>query len=155
MLSQPNGHHFNWKHGQAIPSSRGPTYRSWECMKSRCRNMNDPSYESYGGRGISYSPEWEDFNVFLSDMGERQRGTSLDRLDVNSNYSKDNCKWSTPKDQARNKRSNKHIQYNGEKMILIELSELTGVPYQRLHERIFRRGWTVEDAVEKPARGFV
>lgn len=87
-------------------------------------------------------------------MGERPRGMTLNRKDNNAGYSKENCEWSTVRTQQRNKRNNRIVVYSGRNMTLIELSELTGVPYQRLHERIVRRGWGVDDAVLTPSRAW-
>lgn len=146
---------LNEKHGHSSPATRSPTYRSWETMKSRCLNPNDRSYKDYGGRGIAVCSEWENFNGFLNDMGERPRGTTLDRINVNSNYCKENCRWATTKKQQRNKRNNRMVFFNGEEIPLVSLSEKTGVPYQRLWERIVRHGWSVEDAISKPSIAFV
>jgi hypothetical protein len=79
-------------------------YIIWSGMKARCDNPNNPSYEFYGMRGISYIEEWKDFNNFLKDMGKRPEGLQLDRIDVNSNYCKENCKWSDTTEQGFNKR---------------------------------------------------
>lgn len=145
----------NLKHGQARPESRGPTYRSLECMKSRCNNKNDPSFKDYGARGIIVYPLWEtSFVAFLSFMGERPRGFSLDRIDVEKNYEPGNCRWADSKQQGRNKRNNRIVEWCGESMTIADLSEKTGVPYQRLHERIVRRGWDICKAVNDPPRGF-
>ena len=144
----------NTTHGHSSPATRSHTYRSWEKMKSRCFNKHDPSFKDYGARGITVCDEWLKFEVFLIDMGERPRGTTLDRIDVNGGYKKDNCQWATPKKQQRNKRNNRLIEFEGEKMPLIVLAEKTGVPYQRLWERIVRNGWSAEDAVRKPSIAF-
>lgn len=144
----------NEKHGHSSPEKRSPEYRSWEAMKSRCNNKNDPSYALYGGRGICVDGGWDcDFTMFLADMGARPRGTSIDRIDVDGNYTKENCRWATPKTKQRNKTSNRIVEFDGRAVTLAELCETTGVPYQRLHERIVRRGWSVLDAVSKPLRG--
>lgn len=121
-------------------------------MKSRCRNVNDPSFRDYGGRGIGYAASWESFDAFYRDMGDRPRGMTLDRIDVDGPYSLENCRWAPKEVQARNRRNNRIVTFQGRQMPLVELAEITGVPYQRLHERIARRGWNVEDAVSKPIR---
>lgn len=91
----------NLKHGL---SNRSRTYKSWKEMRNRCNNPNAQNYKWYGGRGITVCPEWDDYTVFLSDMGERPDGKTLDRMDSDGNYEKLNCKWSTPKEQAMTNR---------------------------------------------------
>lgn len=88
------------KHGM----SGTPEYSSWQSMKERCRNPLSPAYENYGGRGISYDPSWESFEAFYEDLGERPEGMSLDRIDVNGNYCKENCRWTTTTIQNFNRR---------------------------------------------------
>lgn len=79
-----------------------PTYNSWRSMKERCDNPNNSHYIWYGVRGIGYPEEWKEFLNFFEDMGERPIGMTLDRIDVNLNYSKENCKWSTVSEQNLN-----------------------------------------------------
>lgn len=91
-------------HGHTIKKvSR--TYETWSQMKKRCYNPNNDNYNLYGGRGIKVCNRWlESFENFLSDMGIRPPNTSIDRIDVNGNYEPSNCRWATPKIQAKNKR---------------------------------------------------
>lgn len=96
----PDSDHFNYKHGMCFT----PEYYSWTSMKSRCNNENDPSYEYYGGRGITVCEEWGDFIKFYGDMGTRPEGTSIDRIDVDKGYYKDNCRWADMSQQNSNKR---------------------------------------------------
>lgn len=91
------------KHGMA----RTPTYASWHQMKQRCRNPRAPNYGLYGERGITVTPRWDDFRAFFADMGVKPAGTSLDRIDNSGNYEPGNCRWATPKQQSRNRRSTK------------------------------------------------
>lgn len=79
-------------------------YDTWREMRSRCNNPNHRYYINYGGRGITICPEWEDFWVFLTDMGDRPDGLTLDRVNNELGYSAQNCKWSTRKEQTKNRR---------------------------------------------------
>lgn len=74
-------------------------------MKSRCYNPRFPKYKDYGGRGIYVCERWRtDFAAFVEDVGARPPGKTLDRKDNDGPYEKDNCKWSTPKEQRANRR---------------------------------------------------
>ena len=84
-------------------------YVSWCSMKQRCNYTKGKDYPYYGGRGITYDTKWEKFTEFFKDMGDPPNDIrtgermSLDRIDVNTNYSKENCKWSTRSEQQYNK----------------------------------------------------
>ena len=86
--------------------SRSPTYKVWDGMIQRCTNLNTSHYIHYGGRGITVCSEWKDnFTHFLNDMGEKPKNLTLDRIDNEKGYSKDNCRWTTMKVQNRNRRN--------------------------------------------------
>jgi hypothetical protein len=96
-------------HGSARHGSRTATYRSWESMKRRCLNPNDPAFARYGGRGITVCDRWLCFEHFRDDMGERPHGLSIDRFPNNDgNYEPGNCRWATRLEQTRNRRPRKH-----------------------------------------------
>lgn len=80
-------------------------YNSWRGMRERCTKPNNKAYHHYGGRGISYDPRWNKFENFLADMGDTYKeGLTLDRIDVNGNYCKENCRWVSWSEQNLNKR---------------------------------------------------
>ncbi len=83
-----------------------PMYKQFHAMHQRCENPNNSSYHKYGARGIKVCKRWKEFPNFLSDVGERPEGKSIDRINNNGDYTPKNCKWSTPKEQSRNGRHN-------------------------------------------------
>lgn len=128
-------------------------YWCWHNMKARCFNENDKRYMSYGGRGITVCEEWlvfENFRAWAMENGYAD-DLSIDRINVNGNYEPSNCKWSSDIEQARNKRNNRLVTYEGKTQTLKEWAEELGVNYYTLHSRIVKRGWSVERALTKGA----
>jgi hypothetical protein len=95
----------NIKHGYAKRNQRHPLYKLWSGMIQRCEYKKHVSYKDYGGRGITVCARWRNsFQAFLDDMGERPKGTTLDRNDNNKGYNKANCRWATHSEQSANRR---------------------------------------------------
>lgn len=129
-----------------------PEYRSWNKMKDRCGNPKSTCFKDYGGRGITFCERWTNFVWFLEDMGSRPDGTTLERIDNDKPYCKENCRWATRKDQQHNKRNTVFVTYMGTQYGLHELTEKFGFPPGVLYKRIHRMGWTVEQAVNTPVK---
>lgn len=139
----------NRKHGMCYTKE----YTIYHDMKDRCYNENYKQFSDYGGRGITVCPEWlgeNGFVKFIEDMGPREKGLTLERIDCNGNYCKDNCKWDTRKNQNRNRRNTHRYEYKGEKLTAGQISEKTGVPEKTFIARVSRLGWTVEEAADTP-----
>lgn len=130
-----------------------PTYSSWSGMLHRCLNVNAEAFPDYGGRGITVTPEWigkNGFVTFLADMGERPSLMhSIDRVDNNRGYSKDNCRWATRKEQSSNTRRNVFIEFYGKSMTLADWSRVSLVSPKTIGKRL-RSGWSARDAVWTP-----
>lgn len=120
----------------------------WDSMLQRCNNPKHKSYPQYGGRGIAVCERWHVFENFYEDMGEPNELT-LDRIDVNGNYEKSNCRWATLKEQGRNTRANRLLTFQGETKPLSYFTEKFGLRKNLIRERL-QRGWTVEDAILQP-----
>lgn len=129
----------NMSHGQTGTS----LYYAWKTMKSRCTNKNFHKYESYGARGIKICEKWMTFEGFIEDMGERPKGMTIDRIDVNGDYCKDNCRWATPSQQARNKTNTRYINAFGKTQCLADWADETGVDHRTISSRL-SRGWSPE-----------
>jgi len=130
--------------------SNTPTYHSWENMVQRATNPNK-SFDYYIGRGIGICDSWMDFNVFLSDMGVRPEGKTIDRIDNNSGYSKDNCRWATPFEQMNNRRDTIFITYLGVKQSVGYWSKESGISISAIRSRL-NLGWTAEKILTTPIR---
>jgi hypothetical protein len=115
-------------------------------MIGRCTQPSDGSYPAYGGSGVTVDKTWLTFGAFLTDMGERPDGMTLDRVDNAKGYSPDNCRWATRTEQARNRRSNRFLDYDGQQFTMAEWAERIGKPARLISLRL-SRGWTVERAL--------
>lgn len=128
-----------WQHGH----SKSLTYVAWQGMKQRCSNPRTRFFKRYGGRGIKVCERWiVSFENFLSDMGERPSGLTLDRRDNNGDYCKDNCRWATDFEQQSNTSRTRTITCNGETHHLSEWARIVGISANRILWRL-ERGWPV------------
>lgn len=128
--------------------SRSRIYGIWQHILSRCENPNSTGYLCYGGRGIQVCNEWHDFSKFYKwaiDNGYTDE-LSIDRIDVNGNYCPENCRWATMKEQGNNRRNNHYVSIGDERHTLKEWSEISGVPYGTISNRL-SNGWNVQDAI--------
>jgi len=127
-----------FKHGHSVTGRpRSALYRAWMNMKDRCDNPNNKDYHNYGGRNISYCKRWDMFDGFLSDMEPHPgRNFSLDRIDTNGNYSKDNCRWATPIEQGANRRNVTLLTVDGESKTISQWAKATGVMRQTIASRL-------------------
>lgn len=144
------GRYSSSKHGHTTNTGQSRTYASWSGMLQRCTNPNAPAFRNYGARGITVAPEWLDFASFLSDMGERPEGTTLDRVDNAKGYSKDNCRWATIREQQQNRRVNVHVDYNGESFCVSALARKLDLKRATLVYRM-RQGWPIDRWGERPS----
>lgn len=132
-------------------------FKIWDNMRQRCKNKNTDAFEYYGGRGISVCDEWDkSFDAFYQwaiDNGYGEKLT-IDRINVNGNYTPDNCKWSTIKEQNNNRRNNRVLCFNGVSKTVTEWAEEVGIDARTISHRILRDGWTIENALTvTPKRG--
>jgi hypothetical protein len=108
-------------------------------MRKRCLDPKNHNYARYGGRGIRVCDRWlNSFEAFLHDVGERPPGTTLDRIDCDRGYEPGNCRWATPKTQARNRRNTITVSVDGSEMPLAEYAEVSGIKYATLFQRMKR-----------------
>lgn len=125
-------------------------YEIWRQMHRRCYGEKTKSYPHYGGRGIKVCSEWNDFAKFRAwaiDSGYEDNLT-VDRIDVNGDYTPNNCRWATKKQQANNRRSNHRILYNGEEHTISEWADIMSVDQVRLWRALYSVNWDMACLIE-------
>ncbi len=140
-------------HGEAARRNHSKEYNVWASMRGRCKYKSSKLYHRYGGRGITVCERWDSsFANFLEDMGRCPEGLTLDRLDNDLGYYKDNCAWRTDIEQANNRGDNHHITIDGVTKTLMQWSREVGTCVGTIVDRIRRGKWDEAEAVMTPPR---
>jgi hypothetical protein len=134
--------YYSAEHGS--PERRA--LHTWKGLKQRCNSKTNIQYRGYGARGITYDAKWASLEGFLTDMGLPPPGMSLERIDNDGNYCKDNCRWATRKEQNANRRTTRFIEFNGERKALSQWAAQLGLKPDTLRARI-ENGWPLERAL--------
>lgn len=119
-------------------NSQHRLYRIWQMMKQRCNNENAENYKYYGGRGICVCDKWEkDFSIFAlwSFANGYKDDLTIDRIDSYGDYSPNNCRWISKKEQTNNRNSNTKYTYNGETHTLSEWADMYGISKKTFYTR--------------------
>lgn len=127
-------------------------YNIWAGMKQRCNLKSDERYKNYGGRGITYCPEWEEFKGFAewAYKSGYKEGLSIERINVNGNYCPENCEWIPLVKQARNRRPSLRItDENGNERLVVDIAEEIGIDADVVRAR-YESGWNLRDALYTP-----
>lgn len=125
-------------------------YSTWHGMRQRCLDKNSTSYHNYGGRGIAICKEWMNDYVSFYEWALANGATkdlTLDRIDVNGNYEPSNCRWANSYTQANNTRQNRFIEYNGERLTVIQWARKTGIEEGTIRARLDNYGYSVAQAL--------
>lgn len=136
---------MNFRHGMR----RTKVYGVWCSMLSRCRNPANAAWANYGGRGIAVCERWEDFTLFLADMGSPGPGQSLDRIDNDRGYGPENCRWADRSTQGQNKRNNRLLSVGDLTLTMSAWADRSGLNIGTIHARL-KKGWPVDAAVTTP-----
>lgn len=124
-------------------------YRIWKCLRNRANNPNRKDSKYYYQKGIKVCPEWDSFEQFYSDMGNCPEGMTIDRINPNGDYCRENCRWATMQTQSENRGEfNKVFTYNGESRVLKDWARVFNIKYTTLYNRIYRSGKSFEEAIQ-------
>lgn len=140
------------KHGMARNDLYQAEYSAWQSAIQRTTNPNHPSYQNYGGRGITVCERWaKSFQNFYDDMGPRPKKKSLGRIDNDKGYYKENCKWETMEEQSGNKRSNRLVTAFGETKMVAEWARQMSMKFATLCARLNAK-ISPEEALTRPVQ---
>jgi len=141
-------------HGESVHTGNTTEYRTWLALKNRCNNPSNEDYDNWGGRGIKVCEHWnKSFQNFLADMGRKPSPKhSIDRINVNGNYSCGkcseciingwpmNCRWATQTEQQNNIRTNVRLAHDGKTLTLAQWSRETGILSATIRRRLIHGG---------------
>lgn len=136
--------------------SKEPFYQVFHGIRKRITDPTSKNYKSYGGRGLTF--DWNGYVEFKKDMYESflkhceehgRNNTTIERIDNNKGYSKENCRWATQQEQQKNKRSSRYITYKGETMIVADWARRLNISRQTLRYRL-EKGWDIKSIIETP-----
>ncbi len=125
------------RHNMTPQQSR--LYNSWRSMRKRCNSPSCDRYEDYGGRGIKVCAQWDSFDQFCKDMGERPLGRTLGRIDNDGWYTPGNCRWETYAEQNRNHKRNVHFTFGGKTLCLVDWEKIIDAPYPGILSKLIQR----------------
>lgn len=139
-----------------LPAGYARLGRIYNAMKKRCYDPSSNRYYRYGARGIRICDEWlSDINAFREwavNNGYKD-GLTIDRIDVDADYSPENCRWITKEEQLQNTSRSVHIEFNGKTQTLAQWAHELDMPTSTLHNRIRVHGWSIERALTEPIKG--
>jgi len=139
------------KHGMSRGYTQHFLYKSWSAMHARCQCETNEAYPRYGGRGIKVCERWKNFSLFLEDvLPTWEKGKTMDRIDNDGNYCKENVRWADQTTQCNNQSKNRRLTYKGETLTVAQWARRIGISYMTLIGRITALKWSVEDAIETP-----
>ncbi len=147
------GNSNGWIHGHASGGKVSIEYASWMSMIARCENKKHSQFKDYGGRGITVCGEWRySFETFLADMGMRPEKHTLDRIDNDKGYSKDNCRWSDRRTQTLNSRTPVFVEYKGNRLCLKDAEAMAGLRRGFIGDYAKRHIVTHQEALDRGTR---
>lgn len=128
-----------------MATTRRLLYTRWYDMTRRCNKADRNDYQRYGGSGIKVCSQWSDFEKFYKDMSWGfRKGLTLDRIDSELGYSPENCRWASSIEQANNKKSNRVIEYLGQKKTLAQWIRHFGLKSSTVRQRYYVYNFPLE-----------
>lgn len=142
---------YHTTHKHTLGYKQTKIYRAWAHMKDRCYNPKCQFYYRYGGRGIKVCEAWLNFEGFLADMGASYKdGLTIDRINNDGHYVKENCRWVNIEEQANNRSSTHSITYQGKTQSIARWSKELNINYFTLYNRLMTKRWSIDRAFQTP-----